>query len=159
MRAPTDFQKPPVPYIKGWKFTAQSHISPPPTPVTRGCCQNKAKGRKERSTLNQVKRCLKHPPLLGKTEPYTTDLEILDLLRVGDGYNAQVFTVNIFGTQSLSTGSYFQLVVAKTYDLLYYNEDEGYLNPFLCVDRNYTHEVHAYNLLTEFQGDLVPKFF
>lgn len=42
---------------------------------------------------------------------------------------------------------------------LYYNDDEGYLNPFLCVDRNYTHEVHAYNLLTEFQGDLVPKFF
>ncbi|PTU19128.1 hypothetical protein P175DRAFT_0440763 [Aspergillus ochraceoroseus IBT 24754] len=36
-------------------------------------------------------------------------------------------------------------LVAKIYDPLYFNDDEGYLNPFLCMDKYYTHEANAYS--------------
>ncbi|EAW21079.1 uncharacterized protein NFIA_062400 [Aspergillus fischeri NRRL 181] len=50
-------------------------------------------------------------------------------------------------------------LVAKVYDPLYFNDDEGYLNPFLCMDKYYTHEANAYMFLSEFQGQWIPKYY
>jgi hypothetical protein len=47
-------------------------------------------------------------------------------------------------------------LVAKAYDPLYFN-DEGYLNPFLCMDKYYTHEANAYMVLIELQGQWIPE--
>ncbi|KAK9237751.1 hypothetical protein V1525DRAFT_149607 [Lipomyces kononenkoae] len=50
-------------------------------------------------------------------------------------------------------------LVAKIYDPLYFDDDDGYLNPFRCVDKHYTHEAHAYAELSDLQGHLVPKYY
>ncbi|GES63749.1 hypothetical protein ATEIFO6365_0007043600 [Aspergillus terreus] len=49
-------------------------------------------------------------------------------------------------------------LVAKVYDPLYC-DDDPYINPFRCVDNHYTHEVHTYHLLSDFQGKSIPKFY
>jgi hypothetical protein len=41
------------------------------------------------------------------------------------------------------------MLIAKIYDLLYFDDDEGHLNPFLCVDKYYTYEANAYMALSE----------
>jgi hypothetical protein len=155
----TDLPKPPVPYAKGWIFTVRSHIPPPPTPVTKDCCRNFQTGRVERRQLSPFERCLRHPPLPGNIGSCTVDLEILDLLRVRDGCNAQVFTVQVLGARP-NPGCFppNRKVVAKIYDPLYFYDEEGFINPFLCVDKHYTHEVRAYDVLSELQGGLVPRF-
>lgn len=95
----------------------------------------------------------------------TLDLQIHNLLSVGDGCNVQIFTVEVLGTGDSLAKNHFPQdtektkYVAKVYDPLYLNDDDGYLNPFLCVDQYYTHEANAYELLTEFQGNSVPRFF
>ncbi|EER37887.1 conserved hypothetical protein [Histoplasma capsulatum H143] len=156
----TDLPKPPVPYVEGWVFSVQSHIPPPPTPVTKDCCRNFQAGRVERRQLLPVERCLRHPPLPGNMEPRTIDLKVLDLLQVGDACNAQVFTVQILEVRP--DPQYFQSnrkLVAKIYDPLYFSDEEGFLNPFHCVDKHYTHEAHAYNVLSKSHGGRVPRFY
>lgn len=111
-------------------------------------------------TLKPVERCLRHPPLAGSLGSSTVDLEILDLIRVGDEHNAQVFLVNVRATRSDSDYVHVnQKLVAKVYDPLYFDDDDGYVNPFSCVDQHYTHEVHAYHVLARFQGNLIPSFY
>ncbi|KAI9932345.1 hypothetical protein ASPWEDRAFT_739380 [Aspergillus wentii DTO 134E9] len=154
----TELPKPPVPYLKGWRFTVQSYIPPPPTPVTRGCCRNFKAGREERSQLSPIERCLRNPPLSGKIGSDTLQLQVIDQLRVGDGSNAQVFTVQVVtSTPGLALPD--QKMVAKVYDPLYFNDEEGYANPFLCTNEHYTHEVAAYKLLTDLQGESIPRFY
>jgi hypothetical protein len=48
--------------------------------------------------------------------------------------------------------------VAKVFDPLYFDDDDGFLDPFLCVDKHYMHEAHAYNLLSQWQGTLISRF-
>ncbi|KKZ62324.1 hypothetical protein EMCG_00398 [[Emmonsia] crescens] len=156
----TDLPKPSVPYVEGWVFTVQSHIPPPPMRVTKDCCRNFQAGRAERRKLRPVERCLRHPPLPGSIESCTVTLRIHDLLRVGDGCNAQVFTAQVLETRPHLPG--FQpnrKLVAKIYDPLYFNDEEGFINPFLCVDKHYTHEVHAYGVLSKSLAQLVPRFY
>ncbi|ODH50726.1 hypothetical protein GX48_03234 [Paracoccidioides brasiliensis] len=139
-----DLPKPSVPYVEGWVFSIQSHIPPPLTPVTKDCCRNFQAGRVERRQLRPVERCLRHPPLPGNMEPRTVNLKVLDLLRVGDGCNAQVFTVQVLEVRP--DPRFFQSnkkLVAKIYDPLYFSDEEGFINPFLCVDKHYNHEAHA----------------
>ncbi|PWY77313.1 hypothetical protein BO94DRAFT_568278 [Aspergillus sclerotioniger CBS 115572] len=90
----------------------------------------------------------------------TVEFEILDPIKVGDGHNAQVFNIRIRSvppnSKTLQGGTE---LVAKVYDPLYQNDDGGYLNPFLCMDKYYTHEVHAYHVLSCLQGGLIPRFY
>jgi hypothetical protein len=51
------------------------------------------------------------------------------------------------------------MLVAKIYDPLYFDDDEGHLNPFLCVDKYYTHEANAYMALSELQGEGIPRYY
>ncbi|KAJ0424718.1 hypothetical protein BJY00DRAFT_309135 [Aspergillus carlsbadensis] len=153
----TDLPKPAVPYTPGWQFTAKPHTPPSPTPVPfdQGCCtRNSEADLVERRELGLMERCLKHPPLPGLDEcegeyegkgedTDTVTLEIIDAIKVGDGHNSQK-TPNS---------------VAKLYDPLYFDDDCGYLNPFLCVDQDYTHESNAYMALAEFQGGFIPMYY
>ncbi|KAJ5458027.1 hypothetical protein N7475_009415 [Penicillium sp. IBT 31633x] len=152
----TELPKPSIPYTKGWKFTAHSYVSPRPTPVTKHCCRNFEVGRNERSQFGPAERCLRNPPLPGNQGSRLLDLEILELLKAGDSCNAQVFTVRVDDPEYNASDAN---LVAKIYDPLYFDDEEGYLNPFLGVDRHYTHEVHAYGVLSDLQGVLVPRFY
>ncbi|PLN84089.1 hypothetical protein BDW42DRAFT_183850 [Aspergillus taichungensis] len=143
--APIQPPKPEIQYAMGRKFTIQSHIAPAPTRVTRGCCLNGIQEREETLASNPVERCLRHPPLAGSRDSSEIDLEIHDLIRVGDGHNAQLLLVD--------------KLVAKVYDPLYFDDDDGYIDVFACVDEHYTHEVHAYHVLAEFQGNSIPRFY
>ncbi|KAJ5138249.1 uncharacterized protein N7515_003097 [Penicillium bovifimosum] len=157
----TEFPKPPLPYSAKWRFTAKSHTVSSPTPVVRGCCINSESDRAERRKLRSINRCLKHPPLPGKEGYDTVSLEVVDLLKGGDGHNSQVFTVRLLDFESSPEllprkGT---MLVAKVYDPLYFDDDEGHLNPFLCVDRYYTHEANAYMALSELQGEGIPRYY
>ena len=155
-----DLLKPAIPFTKGRVFTARSHVTPPPTPVTRKCCLNYSHGREERAQLTPVARCLKYPPLPGELGSDTVEFEILDPSKVGDGHNAQVFNVRILNTKLNSeTSQRGKELVPKVYDPLYQDDDDRYLNPFLCMDKYYTHEVHAYHALSNLQGGLIPRFY
>jgi hypothetical protein len=152
--------KPPVPYVKGWRFTARAHIPPPPTPLTPGSCLNGEAGRLERNQLHPVERCLLHSPLPGSDGDFSVDLEIDNLLRVGEDRNAQVVLVHLLKHDSyfgdLAEGTH---IVAKIYDPLYFSDDEGYLNPFLLADTYYTHETATYTALSDLQGSLIPRYY
>ncbi|PWY82089.1 hypothetical protein BO70DRAFT_387225 [Aspergillus heteromorphus CBS 117.55] len=153
-----DALKPPVPYTKGQNFSILSHVAPPPTPVTYGCCLNGPAGREEQSHLTPVARCLQNPPLPGSPGSSRIDLTVVDPFRVGDGHNAQVFAAKVQNNPQAPDGE-SKVLVAKVFDPLYQDDDEGYLNPFLCMNKYYTHEVHAYSILSEFQGGLIPRFY
>ena len=159
----TTFPKPEIPYAVGRRFTVHSHIPPGPTPVTRGCCLNGIQGREESRAVDPVERCLRYPPLAGSWGSFTVDLEIHDLIRIGDGHNAQLFVVDVLETRSGSKDIQIEKkkkkLVAKVYDPLYFDDHGGYIDPFACVDKHYTHEVHAYHVLAEFQGRLIPRFY
>lgn len=155
-----DDLKPPVPYVKGWRFTARAHIPPPPTPVTIDCCLNDKAGELEWKQLSPVERCLLHPPLPGSDGSFSVELEIDRPLRVGDNHNAQVALVRLLKCnphlEGLAKGS---RLVAKIYDPLYFFDNEGYVNPFLAVDKHYTHETAAYAALSDLQGSMIPKYY
>ncbi|KAJ5095561.1 hypothetical protein NUU61_004917 [Penicillium alfredii] len=106
--------------------------------------------------------------------PDTIELEITDLLRVGDCCNSQLLTVQELretshsGQPSLSKTIFprrsspaldTKLLVAKVYDPLYYDDAEYYINPFLAMNQNYTHEVRSYHHLSELQGDRIPRYY
>jgi serine/threonine protein kinase len=157
----TELPKPPVPYIPGWRFTIKSHTAPAPTPVVQDCCINSKGDKKERRQLSPIYRCLKHPPLPGIEGNDTASLEVIDVLKGGDGHNSQVFTVRLLDCESTSQMLPLKgtRLVAKAYDPLYFNDDEGYLNPFLCMDKYYTHEANAYMVLIELQDQWIPRYY
>ncbi|XRM36689.1 hypothetical protein ABZX51_000180 [Aspergillus tubingensis] len=153
-----DLVKPPIPYTKGWRFSARSHATPAPTPVTLDGCRNSDNGREERATLSSVARCCKHPPLPRDLRQQTVDLEVLDPIRVSDGHSAQVSKVRVLNPESnTETFQGTEDLVAKVYDPLYLNDHGGYLNPSLCVNKLYTHEAQTYRVLSDLQGDLIPR--
>lgn len=45
------------------------------------------------------------------------------------------------------------------YDPLSFDDDEGYLNPFLCMDKYYTNTANAYLALDELQGQGIPRYY
>ncbi|PLB48792.1 hypothetical protein P170DRAFT_436500 [Aspergillus steynii IBT 23096] len=145
------------PYTKGHRLRISSHVAPAPTPVTIDCCRDGQAGREERARLTPLQRCIEHPPLPGNSGSESADLEILDPLKVGEAHNAQVFIAEMHETGTTDHAK--NKVVAKVYDPLYFDDQDGYLNPFRCVDKHYTHEVHTYTLLAHLQGSLIPKFY
>ncbi|KAJ9219570.1 hypothetical protein DTO027B5_4838 [Paecilomyces variotii] len=152
--------QPPFPYTKGWIFHAQTHISPPPTPVTYNCCLSTTQEREDRERLGKLRWCLDHPPLSGEMGAGGIDLEIQDAFRVGDRCNAQVFTAKVLQAppnfRCLQPG---KEIITKIYDPLYFNDEGGYINPFRSVDKHYTHEARTYDVLSDIQGQLIPTFY
>ncbi|KAL4863967.1 hypothetical protein BDV12DRAFT_189303 [Aspergillus spectabilis] len=84
--APVELPKPPVPYTCRWRFTAKSRLY-------------------HHSERQNRKKAIDATRLMF--------LEVVDLLKAGDGHNSQVFA----GIQ----------LVAKIYDPLYFDDDKGEL--------------------------------
>jgi hypothetical protein len=89
--------------------------------------------------------------LPGKEGNDTITLEAIDLLKAGDGHNSQVSTARLLDFESTSDllPQKGTILVAKIYDPLYLDDEEGHLNQFLCVDKYYTHKANAYIALSE----------
>ncbi|GMG22189.1 unnamed protein product [Aspergillus oryzae] len=148
---------PDFPYVVGWRFTVQSHKPPNPTPVFENGCCNSDNDNVEKEQLSLLERCLIHPPLPGCDEPDKIDLSITDVIQAGDKHNAQVVVVDVLENGlSLQKG---MRAVAKFYDPLYVNDDNGFLNPFSCVDKHYTHETAMYMTLSGLAGKQIPQFY
>ncbi|KAI9035654.1 uncharacterized protein KD926_003165 [Aspergillus affinis] len=143
----------------GKSLCITSHIAPAPTPtpLATNYCHNGPTGREERGRLTPLERCLRNPPLPGDTGSQSTTLKILAPLEVGDYHNAQVFVAERQDADAANNQK--KKVVAKVYNPLYFDDLGGYLNPFRCVDKHYTHEVHTYALLAHLQGTLIPTFY
>lgn len=112
--------------------------------------------------MSPVERCLKCPPLPGgPLGPGTAALKIEALIRAGDGRNSQVMAVQVLDASPDLDGRFpaSRTVVAKIYDPLYVDDEENCVNPFRSMDRCYTHEARAYELLSfdhRFRGDDLP---
>ncbi|CAI7563921.1 unnamed protein product [Penicillium pancosmium] len=93
------------------------------------------------------------------------DLKVAVPLQVGDGTPVQVFTVVLCGSSGEKKYSELKmqpqtLLVAKAFDPLYcYDGDDRYLDAFREVERLYAHEVQSYQVLSDYQGQGIPKFY
>ncbi|PLB34275.1 uncharacterized protein BDW47DRAFT_134397 [Aspergillus candidus] len=150
--------KPPVPYVPDWRFQVKSHIAPAPTPAEFNDCFLKESDWQERQLLSPVMQCVKLPPAPGRDGDDSVSLQIMDLLDAGDKHEAQVFTVRLLETTSQSLPPKGTKLVAKLYDPLYYDDEAGALDPFVCLDWDYTHEVKAYAILRYLQGHRIPRY-
>lgn len=172
-----------MPYQPGWQFEVHAHIPPKPTPVIDECLRMDNEEKVERDKLSFQQRFQKHPPLQGSSMGNNPlNLQIQKPIRMGRGFQAQVFTVtpslcelswNKDGSRPQSA-SPIQLV-AKVFDPLYQEDPEkledsssytpetgSYLmeiNPFKSMDQFYTHETRAYQKLGEFQGRGIPHYY
>ncbi|PYI15761.1 hypothetical protein BO99DRAFT_467055 [Aspergillus violaceofuscus CBS 115571] len=88
----------------------------------------------------------------------TVSLQVTGTLKAGDGHNSQALTVEALDSTSPSLPRKGTGFVAKIYDPLYFGDDDGYLDPFRCMDKYYTHEANAYPALREFQGRDGPTY-
>lgn len=107
--------------------------------------------------MHPLERCLLHPPLAGITGSQILRLEILEAMRLGDNHSAQLGIVRVSGCASPSPLP--DLLVAKFYDPLYCDHEQDDADPFLCIDRDYSHETAAYVALKDLQGSVVPKYY
>ncbi|KAL2005427.1 hypothetical protein VTN00DRAFT_2638 [Thermoascus crustaceus] len=57
---------------------------------------------------------------------------------------------------TLPTSEY---LLAKFYDPLYFDHVQDDADPFLCVDRAYTHEAAAYEMLKPLQRTIIPRYY
>ncbi|CAN6644531.1 hypothetical protein TRVA0_020S01948 [Trichomonascus vanleenenianus] len=153
----TSLPKPEIPYVRGWKFTIRQHIAPPSTPVIHNGFISSKESREESKKLTPLERCILHPPLAGDFGPGSIDFRIRDTIRIGDGYNSQVFLVQALS--KLERIKRWKKLVTKVYDPLYVDDDDGIVDPFAIVDNDYTHEVRAYEELSDYQGGLIPIFY
>ncbi|KAK9235011.1 hypothetical protein V1525DRAFT_411229 [Lipomyces kononenkoae] len=134
-----------LPYYPGQQFTVVSHDPPEPTTyITR-----------ERESKHPLERCILHPPLPGSIGATTVYLRIVESVRLGDNYNAQVAKVQVECVIPHESSSPPQ----KFYDPLYFDHEQDDVDPFLCVDRHYSHEVAAYNALSDLHGSTIPRYF
>jgi serine/threonine protein kinase len=147
--------KPSLPYQPGRHLTLLSHQ--PPAPTTFDCSLN-SKTADERRSKHPLARCLSHSPLPGKDGHHTAELVICRPIRVGDEHSAQVMAVRVKSSSSNDLPTDTDLA-AKIYDPLYFDHEQDEADPFLCVDRDYSHETAAYTALSTLQGGIIPKYF
>ncbi|KAK9239598.1 hypothetical protein V1525DRAFT_397871 [Lipomyces kononenkoae] len=150
--------KPFLPYYPGQQFTVVSHD--PPEPTTYRCNLNIHTAR-ERESKHPLERCILHPPLPGSIGVTTVYLRIVESVRLGDNHSAQVAKVQVERVipHESSSPPVDTPLIAKFYDPLYFDHEQDDVDPFLCVDRHYSHEVAAYNALSDLQGSTIPRYY
>lgn len=150
--------KPPLPYLTGQRLTVHSHYPPLPTV---GRCALSPSSADERESKHPLERCLFHQPLPGSGGIHTVSFRITGAVKIGDKQNAQLATVQILEVTPNTPHSppTDLILLAKLYDPLYHDHDQDDVDPFLCVDRDYSHETAAYSALTELQGRSIPKYY
>jgi hypothetical protein len=138
---------PDFPYTIGKRLHVRFHIPPPPT---KSDCFLKFQAACERESIDPVQRCLLRPPLTGVFTSSVAELEIVKPVRTGDQYGAQLLPIRVLtSTHDLPSDTD---LLAKLYDPLYFDHEQDEADPFLCIDRSYTHESAVYTKLADFQG-------
>ena len=140
--------KPEFPYTVGKHLRVRSHVPPQPT---KSDCRLEFQAARERESIDAVQRCLLHPPLSGMFTSGVAELEIVRLVRAGDQHGAQLLAVRDIPSDTD--------LLAKFYDPLYFDHEQDEADPFLCVDRAYTHESAVYTKIADFQGSIIPKYY
>ncbi|KKZ60625.1 hypothetical protein EMCG_04698 [[Emmonsia] crescens] len=148
--------KPDLPYITGKYLTVHSHN--PPVPTGNDCSLNPITVR-ERATIHPLQRCILHPPLEGSYGSTTANLEIIESVRAGDKCSAQLVTVQLKQVAPQNILPTDNKLLAKIYDPLYYDHEQDDVDPFLCMDRDYSHEAAAYIALSKLYGTIIPRYF
>ncbi|PYH39901.1 uncharacterized protein BO87DRAFT_402839 [Aspergillus neoniger CBS 115656] len=126
----------PPPYCNGAVLVIQSHAPPPPL---------------------HRKLCLKNPPLPGSDGHSFVNIQLIEELQIGFHKRSQVFVVRCVNTDHSSGLPPDQDMIAKFYDPLYHDRDDG--NLFRAADYDYSHECASYKRLSELQGSVLPRFF
>ncbi|OJD19473.1 hypothetical protein AJ78_00541 [Emergomyces pasteurianus Ep9510] len=85
----------------------------------------------------------------------TAELKIVGAVIIGDNHSAQLVTVQILRTSPPYALSTDTNLLAKIYDPLYFDHEQDYVDPFLCVDRDYAVETAAYLALPQ----NIPNYF
>lgn len=92
--------------------------------------------------------------------PSSLQLQINDIIRVGDRHHAQLVAVEVLTANPSMEGLLQgQQVVAKLYDPMYIDDDEFYINPFVAADKGYTYETAVYTALEDLQGSAIPHYY
>ncbi|RDL34546.1 uncharacterized protein BP5553_07674 [Venustampulla echinocandica] len=151
--------KPDFPFTVGKQLQVRPHIPPPP-PRNRFSAFLENDRRHERDFIDPVQRCLLHPPVLGPRgglDSGVTELEIVRLVRAGDGHAAQLLAVRVLtSTNGLLPD---MNLLAKLYDPLYFDHEQDDVDPFLAVYRAHTRECAVYKKVADLQGSVIPKFY
>lgn len=150
----TNSSKPDLPYIVGRHLSLRSHQ--PPAPTSNAVINFET--ARERESVHPVARCLRNPPLPGNDGQITAEVQIVRTIRAEDKHSAQVVTVRVKPSTSHKLPTDTDLV-AKIYDPLYFDHDQDDADPFLHVDKAYSHETAAYKTLSALQGGTIPKYF
>ncbi|KAJ5713048.1 uncharacterized protein N7483_010229 [Penicillium malachiteum] len=151
--------RPPLPYAKGLRFTVQSHIPTPRTPVVHSNLNYTLNDLEDLVRLDPVEFFLAHPLLPGEIGSNTLGLEIIDTIKVKEPCNSQVFTVKVLKGAPEKPLPASNILIAKVYDPLYYNDVQFMIAGYRAMDRFYTHETRVYSVLSEFQGENIPHFY
>ncbi|KAK9491679.1 hypothetical protein V1508DRAFT_463020 [Lipomyces doorenjongii] len=138
-----NISKPILPYYPGQQFTVVSHDPPEPA---KGSCALNIHAAQERESKRPLERCILHPPLPGSVGPTTVYLKILETVRLGDNQSAQIAKVQV-------------ITLSHFYDSLYFDHEQDDANPFLCVDRDHSHEAAAYKALSVLQASTIPIYY
>ncbi|KLJ06185.1 hypothetical protein EMPG_10389 [Blastomyces silverae] len=154
------YPPPPVPYVKGRRFTVRSHNPPPPGLASESRSLTK-EADIERRTVPPIQRCILHPPLGGSDGDIMVTFEVAHGIRTGEGHSAQVLAVKILNAspsypkalQGITTA------VAKLYDPLYFDHTDDEADPFLLAKYHYSREAASYTRLSDFQGTVIPAYY
>ncbi|KKZ60238.1 hypothetical protein EMCG_05048 [[Emmonsia] crescens] len=154
------YPPPPLPYVKGRRFTVCSHNPPPPGLASESRSLTK-EANIERRTVPPIQRCILHPPLGGSDGDIMVTFEVAHEIRAGEGHFAQVLAVNILNAspsypkplQGITTA------VAKLYDPLYFDHTDFAADPFLITKYHYSRETASYTRLSDLQGTVIPVYY
>ncbi|KAJ9284666.1 hypothetical protein DTO021C3_7793 [Paecilomyces variotii] len=151
---------PPVPYVKGHRFTVRSQNPPAPAPITESCSLTK-EADIERRTVPPLQRCILHPPVGGSDGHSMVTFEVSHEIRAGEDHSAQIVAVNILNTSPdcPKTLQGVTTAVAKLYDPLYFDHSDDDTDPFLCVKCHYSREAASYARLSDLQGTVIPAYY
>ncbi|KAK2797822.1 hypothetical protein FQN50_009066 [Emmonsiellopsis sp. PD_5] len=154
------YPPPPVPYVKGRRFTVRSHNPPPPGLPSESRSLTK-EANIERQTVPPIQRCLLHPPLGGSDGDIMVTFEVSHEIRAGEDHSAQVLAVKILNARpNYPTALHgINTAVAKLYDPLYFDHTDDGVDPFLLTKYNYSRETASYTRLSDFHGTVIPAYY
>jgi len=128
----TASSKPGTPFIIGQHWTVTEHF-PLELPIDR-CCGFEPEAHKEAWSIDSLHAVSDTPPTSGSYGKQNTSLRIIEQIeeiRVGDSKTSQVVLVEVVSGQYSGKS-----MVAKFYDLLYYDDEQDDVGPCLVWRRS-----------------------
>ena len=109
---------------------------------------------KEQKQFTPLELCLQYPPMPGgKSGKKAINLKFTRQILTGLRRSSQLLKVEVDGILK------DRLVLAKIYDPLYCDNEDGCIDPFRLADFEYSHEYAAYMKLEHMQGKAIPQFY